>query len=328
MKLLRRQFLHLSASMSASALALSAVSPLAWAQAYPARPVRLVVGFAAGGGTDIAARLTGQWLSERLGQSFIVENRPGAGSSTAAEAVATAAPDGYTLLVAGLANAVNATLYSKLAYSFTRDFVPVAGILSAPNLMVVHPSFPANTVAEFIAYAKANPSKVNMGSAGVGSGTHMSGELFKMLTSLDLPHVPYRGSAPALADLLAAQVAMLFADYSAIEHVRAGRLRALAVTSATRSPILPDVPAMNESVPGYEANGWYGVVAPKSTPAEIVNKLNRDINAVLADPKLTARFADLGATALATSRADFGKLMVDETEKWAKVVKFSGAKAD
>jgi tripartite-type tricarboxylate transporter receptor subunit TctC len=314
--------------MPASAVALAAVSPLAWAQAYPARPVRLVVGFAAGGGTDIAARLAGQWLSERLRQPFIIENRPGAGSSTAAEAVATAAPDGYTLLVAGLANAVNATLYSKLTYSFTRDFVPVAGILSAPNLMVVHPSFPAKTVPEFIAYAKANPSKVNMGSAGVGSGTHMSGELFKMLTGLDLPHVPYRGSAPALADLLAAQVAMLFADYSAIEHVRAGRLRALAVTSATRSPILPDVPAMNESVPGYEATGWYGVVAPKSTPAEIVNKLNRDINAVLADPKLTARFADLGATALPTSRADFGKLMVDETEKWAKVVKFSGAKAD
>jgi len=324
MKPPRRRFLHLAAS----AAALPAVSRLAWAQAYPTRPVRLVVGFAAGGGTDIAARLTGQWLSARLGQPFIIENRPGAGSSVAPEAVATAAPDGYTLLVAGLANAVDATLYSKLTYSFTRDFVPVAGILSAPNLMVVHPSFPAKTVPEFIAYAKANPSKVNMGSAGVGSGTHMSGELFKMLTGLDLPHVPYRGSAPALADLLAAQVAMLFADYSAIEHVRAGRLRALAVTGATRSPILPDVPAMNESVPGYEATGWYGVVAPKSTPAEIVNKLNRDINAVLADPKLTARFVDLGATALASSRADFGKLMVEETEKWAKVVKFSGVRPD
>ena len=324
MKLPRRRFLHLAAGVAA----LQAVSRVAWAQTYPARPVRLVVGFAAGGGTDIAGRLIGQWLSARLGQSFIIENRPGAGSSTAAEVVANASPDGYTLLVAGLANAVNATLYAKLTFRFTRDFVPVAGILSAPNLMVVHPSFPAKTVPEFIAYAKANPSKVNMGSAGVGSGTHMSGELFKMMTGLDLPHVPYRGSAPATADLLAAQVEMLFADYSVIEYVRAGRLRALAVTSATRSPVLPDVPTMAESVPGYEANGWYGVVAPRNTPSEIVDKLNRDINAILADPKLNARFADLGATALVASPAEFGKLMVEETEKWAKVVKFSGAKAD
>jgi tripartite-type tricarboxylate transporter receptor subunit TctC len=308
--------------------AVVAAPRMARAQTYPARPVRLVVGFAPGGGTDIAGRLTGQWLSARLGQAFIVENRPGAGSSTAADVVAHAAPDGYTLLVVGLANAVNATLYTKLSFSFPGDFAPVAGILNAPNLMVVHPSFPARTVPEFIAYAKANPSKVNMGSAGVGSGTHMSGELFKMLTGLDLPHVPYRGAAPATADLLAAQLAMLFADYSAIEHVRAGRLRALAVTTATRSPILPDVPAMNEFVPGYEANGWYGVAAPRNTPTEIVDKLNRDINAILADPKLGERFADLGATALVSSRADFGKLMADETEKWAKVVKFSGAKAN
>jgi tripartite-type tricarboxylate transporter receptor subunit TctC len=324
MKPARRTFLQLAAG----AAALAAAPRIARAQAYPARPVRLVVGFAAGGGTDIAARLTGQWLSARLGQPFIIENRPGAGSSTAAEVVANAAPDGYTLLVAGLANAVNATLYTKLTFRFPQDFVPVAGVLSAPNLMVVHPSFPARTVPEFIAYAKANPSKVNMGSAGVGSGTHMSGELFKMLTGLDLPHVPYRGAAPALADLLAAQLEMLFADYSAIEHVRSGRLRALAVTTVTRSPILPDVPAMNEFVPGYEANGWYGVVAPRNTPAEIADKLNGDINAILADPKLNTRFADLGATALVTSRADFGTLMADETEKWAKVVKFSGAKAD
>jgi tripartite-type tricarboxylate transporter receptor subunit TctC len=324
LKLPRRTFLHLTAGVAA----LSTASRIVRAQTYPARPVRLVVGFAAGGGTDIAGRLTGQWLSVRLGQTFIVENRPGAGSSTAAEVVANASPDGYTLLVAGLANAVNATLYTKLTFSFTRDFVPVAGILSAPNLMVVHPSFPAKTVAEFIAYAKANPSKVNMGSAGVGSGTHMSGELFKMMTGLELPHVPYRGSAPATADLLAAQVAMLFADYSAIEYVRAGSLRALAVTTATRSPILPDVPTMGESVPGYEASGWYGVVAPRNTPTGIVDKLNRDINAVLVDPKLDARFADLGARALVASPAEFGKLMVDETEKWAKVVKFSGAKAD
>jgi len=324
MNLPRRAFLQLTVG----AAALPARSCVAQAQAYPARPVRLVVGFAAGGGTDIAARLTGQWLSARLGQSFIVENRPGAGSSTAAEVVVNASPDGYTLLVAGLANAVNATLYTKLTFNFTRDFVAVAGILSAPNLMVVHPSFPAKTVPEFIAYAEANPSKVNMGSAGVGSGTHMSGELFKMMTGLELPHVPYRGSAPATTDLLAGQVAMLFADYSAIEYVKAGRLRALAVTTATRSPILPDVPAMSESVPGYEASGWYGVVAPRNTPTEIVDKLNRDINAILADPKLNARFADLGATALVASPADFGKLMVDETEKWAKVVKFSGARVD
>jgi len=324
MKPARRTFLQLAAGAAALAVA----PRIASAQAYPARPVRLVVGFAAGGGNDIAARLTGQWLSARLGQPFIIENRPGAGSSTAAEVVANAAPDGYTLLMVGLANAVNATLYTRLTFSFPRDFVAVGGVLSAPNLMVVHPSFPAMTVPEFIAYAKANPSKVNMGSAGVGSGTHMSGELFKMLTGLDLQHVPYRGAAPATADLLAAQVAMIFADYSAIEHVRAGRLRALAVTGAMRSPILPDVPAMTESVPGYEAVGWYGVVAPKGTPAEIADKLNQDINAILADPKLTARFADLGATALPTSRTEFGRLMADETEKWAKVVKFSGAKAD
>jgi tripartite-type tricarboxylate transporter receptor subunit TctC len=325
MKLSRRKLLlHLAAS----AAVLPSVSRIARAQAYPTRPVRLVVGFAAGGGTDIAARLIGQWLSARLGQTFVIENRPGAGSSTAAEVVANASPDGYTLLVAGLANAVNATLYKRLTFSFTRDFVPIAGLLNAPNLMVVNPLFPAKTVPEFITYAKANPSKVNMGSAGVGSGTHMSGELFKMMTGLDLPHVPYRGSAPATADLLAGHVEMLFADYSAIEYVKAGRLRALAVTTTTRSPILLDVPTMAEFVPGYEASGWYGVVAPKNTPAEIVNKLNQDINAVLADPKLNARFADLGATALVSSPAAFGKLMVDETEKWAKVVKFSGAKAD
>jgi tripartite-type tricarboxylate transporter receptor subunit TctC len=325
MKLCRRKLLlHLAAS----AAVLPSVSRIARAQAYPTRPVRLVVGFAAGGGTDIAARLIGQWLSARLGQTFVIENRPGAGSSTAAEVVANASPDGYTLLVAGLANAVNATLYKRLTFSFTRDFVPIAGILNAPNLMVVNPSFPAKTVPEFIAYAKANPSKVNMGSAGVGSGTHMSGELFKMMTGLDLPHVPYRGSAPATADLLAGHVEMLFADYSAIEYVRAGRLRALAVTTTTRSPILLDVPTMAEFVPGYEASGWYGVVAPTNTPAEVVNKLNQDINAILADPKLNARFADLGATALVSSPAAFGKLMVDETEKWAKVVRFSGANAD
>jgi tripartite-type tricarboxylate transporter receptor subunit TctC len=325
MKLSRRKLLlHLAAS----AAVLPSVSRIARAQAYPTRPVRLVAGFAAGGGTDIAARLIGQWLSARLGQTFVIENRPGAGSSTAAEVVANASPDGYTLLVAGLANAVNATLYKRLTFSFTRDFVPIAGILNAPNLMVVNPSFPAKTVPEFIAYAKANPSKVNMGSAGVGSGTHMSGELFKMMTGLDLPHVPYRGSAPATADLLAGHVEMLFADYSAIEYVKAGRLRALAVTTTTRSPILLDVPTMAEFVPGYEASGWYGVVAPKNTPAEVVNKLNQDINAILADPKLNARFADLGATALVSSPAAFGRLMVDETEKWAKVVRFSGANAD
>jgi tripartite-type tricarboxylate transporter receptor subunit TctC len=324
MKLSRRRFLHLTAG----AAALSAVSRAAWAQTYPTRPVRMVVGFAAGGGTDIAARLTGQWLSERLGKPIIIENRPGAGSSVAAEAVVNAPPDGYTLLVAGTANAINTTLYDRLNFNFARDIVPIAGIISSPLVMAVNPSFPAKTVPEFIAYAKANPGKINMASAGVGSGTHMTGELFKMMTGLDMPHVPYRGIAPAIADLLGGQVQVIFGDFSSIEYIRAGKLRALAVTTATRAEALPDLPTVGEFVPGYEASGWYGVVAPKNTPAEIVDKLNKEINAVLADPKLKARFADLGATALAGSPADFGKLIAEETDKWRKVVKFSGAKPE
>jgi tripartite-type tricarboxylate transporter receptor subunit TctC len=324
MKLPRRQFLHLAASAAAFPIVPRAAS----AQAYPTRAVRLVVGFAAGGGTDITARLIGQWLSERLGQPFIIDNRPGAGSSVAAEAVANAPPDGYTLLVAGTANAINATLYDKLNFKLTRDIVPVAGIISAPLVMVVNPSFPAKSVPEFIAYAKANPGRTNMASAGVGSGTHMTGELFKMMTGLNMPHVPYRGIAPAITDLLGGQVQVIFADISSIEYIRAGKLRALAVTTATRSEALPDLPPVGDFVPGYEASGWYGVVAPKNTSAEIVDKLNKEINSVLADPKLKARFADLGATALSDSPADFGKLITEETEKWSKVVKFSGAKPD
>jgi tripartite-type tricarboxylate transporter receptor subunit TctC len=324
MKLPRRKFLHLAAG----AAALPAVSRIARAQAYPTRPVRLVVGFAAGGGTDIAARLIGQWLSERLGKPFIIEYRPGAGSSVAAEAVASAPPDGYTLLVAGTANAINATLYDKLNFNFTRDIVPVAGIISSPLVMAVNPSFPAKTVPEFIAYAKANPGKINMASAGVGSGTHMTGELFKMMSGLNMPHVPYRGIAPAIADLLGGQIQVIFGDFSSIEYIRAGKLRALAVTTATRSEALPDLPTVGEFVPGYEASGWYGVVAPKNTPAEIVDKLNKEINAGLANPKLKAQLADLGGTVLPGSAADFGKLIAEETEKWAKVVKFSGAKPD
>jgi tripartite-type tricarboxylate transporter receptor subunit TctC len=324
MKLPRRTFLHLALGAAAP----PAVSRVAWAQTYPTRPVRLVVGFAAGGGTDIAARLTGQWLSERLGKPFIIENRPGAGSSVAAEAVVNAPPDGYTLLVAGTANAINTTLYDRLNFNFTRDVVPIAGIISSPLVMAVNPSFPAKTVPEFIAYAKANPGKINMASAGVGSGTHMTGELFKMMTGLNMPHVPYRGIAPAITDLLGGQVQVIFGDFSSIEYIRAGKLRALAVTTATRAEALPDLPTVGDFVPGYEASGWYGVVAPKSTPAEIVDTLNKEINAVLADPKLKARFADLGAAPLTVSPADFGTLIADETEKWAKVVKFSGAKPD
>jgi tripartite-type tricarboxylate transporter receptor subunit TctC len=324
MKFPRRQFLYLAAG----AAALPAVTRMARAQNYPTRPVRLVVGFAAGGGTDIAARLIGQWLSERLGKPFIIENRPGAGSSVAAEAVAVSAPDGYTLLVAGTANAINATFYDRLNFNFTRDIMPVAGVLSSPLVMAINPSFPAKTVPEFIAYAKANPGKINMASAGVGSGTHMTGELFKMMTGLNMPHVPYRGIAPAIADLLGGQVQVIFGDFSSIEYIRAGKLRALAVTTARRAEILPNLPTVGEFAPGYEASGWYGVVAPKNTSTEIVDMLNRNINEVLADPNLKARFADLGATALTVSPGNFGALIAEETEKWGKVVRFSGAKPE
>ena len=314
---------------SAGAAALPAVSRIAWAQAYPSRPVRIIVGFAPSGATDIMARLIGQWLSERLGQQFIVENRPGAASNIATEAVVNAPPDGYTLLVVTSVNAINATLYDKLSFNLIRDIAPVASIHREPFLVEVNPSVPVKTVPELIAYAKANPANINMASAGIGSGNHIAGELFKMMTGVTFVHVPYRGAGPALVDLLGGQVQVMFATMSSsIEYVRGGKLRALAVTTATRSPVLPDIPTVAEFVPGYESSFWTGVGAPKNTPAEIVDKLNKEINAALADPKMKARLAELGATALPGSPADFGRLIADETEKGAKVVKFAGVKAD
>jgi tripartite-type tricarboxylate transporter receptor subunit TctC len=293
------------------------------------RPVRLIVGFAAGGGTDVMARLMGQWLSERLGQAFIIENRPGASSNLATEVVVNAPPDGYTLLVATAANAINATLYTKLNFNIIGDIAPIGGIMRVPHIMVVNPSFPAKTVPEFIAYAKANPGKINYASAGTGSTPHVSGELFNMMAGTKMIHVPYRGGGPAISDLLGGQVQVMFESMSTtIEYVRAGTLRALAVTTATRSEALPQVPTVSESVPGYETTFWGGISAPKNLSAGIIDKLNKEINAGLADPKLMARLADLGGVALAGPPAEFGRLMAEETEKWGKVVKFSGAKAD
>jgi len=325
MKLPRRSFLRLTAG----AAVLPLVPRTATAQSYPTRPVRLLVGFPPGGGVDITARLAGQWLSERLGQQFVIENRSGAAGNIATEAAVRAVPDGYTLLIATPSNAINASLYKKLSFDFIRDIVPVAGIMRVPLVMEVNPAFPATTVPEFIAYAKANPGKINMASAGTGTSLHMSGELFKILTGVNLVHVPYRGGAPALTDLMGGQVQVIFSVMpETIEYVRAGRLRALAVTTASRSESLPDVPSVGEFVPGYESSSWYGVGAPKGTPAEIVDKLNREVNAALADPKMKARLADLGAMLLPGSPADFGKFVAEETEKWAKVVEFSGAKAE
>jgi tripartite-type tricarboxylate transporter receptor subunit TctC len=325
MKLPRRQFLHLAAG----AAALPAVSRLAWAQAYPTRPVRIIVGFAPGGGIDIMARLMGQWLTERLGQQFLIENRPGAGSNVATEAVVRAAPDGYTLLLVNSANAINATLYDKLNFDFIRDIAPVAGVIRVPNVMLVNPSVPAKTIPEFLAYAKANPGKISMASGGIGTPGHVAGELFKMIAGVDMVLVPYRSGGPALTDLLGGQVQVMFPNTGAsLEYIKAGKLRALAVTTATRSEALPDIPAVGEFLPGYEASTWTGLGAPKSTPTEIVDKLNKEINAGLADPKMKARLADLGGTPLLGSPADFRKLIAEETDKWAKVVKFSGAKAD
>jgi len=325
MKLPRRHFLHLAAG----AAALPAVSRVARAQAYPTRPVRIVVGLAPGGTNDIVARLMGQWLSERLGQPFVIDNRPGAASNIATEAVARAAADGYTLLLSSVNNAISATLYERLNFNFIRDITAVAGILRTPNVMVVNPSVPAKSVPEFIAYAKANPGKLNMASPGNGTSLHVVGELFKMMTGVNMVHVPYRGGAPALTDLLGGQVQVYFTGtVSSIEYIKTGRLRALAVTTATRSEALPDVPTVSEFVPGYEASGWFGVGAPKSTPTEIIDKLNNEVNAALADPKMKARLADVGGSALSGSPADFGKLIADETEKWAKVIKFAGIKAD
>jgi tripartite-type tricarboxylate transporter receptor subunit TctC len=325
LKLPRRRFL----SLVTAAAALPSVSRIATAQAYPTRPVRLIIGYPPGGSADITARLLGQWLSERLGQPFIIESRPGASTNIATEAVVHAPPDGYTLLLVAPANAINATLYEKLNFNFIRDIVPVAGIIRFPNVMVVNPSVPAKTVPEFIAYAKANPGKLNMASSGNGSTIHVSGELFKMMTGVNMVHVPYRGGAPALTDMISGQVQVMFDNVpTSIEFIRAGKLRPLAVTTATRSEVLPDLPTVADFVPGYEASAWYGVGVPKGTPDDIVDKLNKEINAILADPKAKARLADLGASLLAGSPADFGKLVADETEKWGKVVKFSGAKPD
>jgi tripartite-type tricarboxylate transporter receptor subunit TctC len=325
MKLPRRTFLHLAAG----ATALPAVSRFAWAQAYPTRPVHWVVGFAAGGGADIVARIMSQWLSERLGQSFIVENRPGASSNIAAEVVAKASADGYTLLHVTATNAINATLYDNLNFNFIRDIAPVASIDRSPLVMEVNPSVPAKTVPEFIAYAKANPGKINMGSSGNGTTPHLAGELFKFMAGVDMVDVVYKGSAPALTDLLGGQVQVYFdLIIGSIEHIRAGRLRALAVTTATRSAALPDIPTLGEFVPGYEASGWYGVCVPKATPIEIVDRLNKEINAGLADPKINARIADLGAEPMPTTPTEFGKFIADETEKWAKVIRAANIKPD
>jgi tripartite-type tricarboxylate transporter receptor subunit TctC len=325
MKLPRRKFLHLAAG----AAALPAVSHFAWAQAYPTRPVRLIVPVAPAGAADITARLIGQWLSERLGQQFVIENRPGAGGNIGTEAVVHAPADGYTLLMAGSYNASNAALYDKLNFNFISDIAPVAGVFRGPYVMMVHPSVPARSVPEFIAYAKATPRKVNMASAGIGTATHLGGELFKMMAGIDMVHVPYRGGGPALTDLIAGQVQVCFAStVASIEYIRAGKLRALAVTTATRSEALPNIPTVAEFVPGYEVNTWYGVGAPKATPAEIVEKLNKEINAGLAEPKMKARLADLGGEVLALSPAEFGKLIAEETEKWGKVIKFAGIKPE
>jgi tripartite-type tricarboxylate transporter receptor subunit TctC len=323
MKLPRRNFLHLAAG----AAALPAVSRFAWAQNYPTRPVRIIVGFAPGGVLDLFARLIGQWLSERLGQPFIVENRVGAGGNLAAEAVVKAPPDGYTLLQIGAHNAWNVALYDNLSFNFIRDIAPVASIYRGPAVLVVHPSFPAKSVPELIAHAKSNPGKIIMASGGVGSAQHVYGELFKMMTGVDMLHVPYRGGGPALTDLLAGQVPVMFDTLAtSIEHIRAGKLRALAVTSAARSEVLPDIPTVGDFVPGYEGTGWQGVGAPRNTSAEIIDKLNKAINAGLADPQMKTRIADLGYTVFESSPAEFSTFIAAYTEKWAKVIKFSGAK--
>ena len=325
MKLPRRQFLHLAAG----AAALPAVSRFARAQGYPSRPVRIVVGFPAGGGSDITARLIGQWLSERLGQPFVVENRPGAATNIATEAVVRAPADGYTLLLFGSSSAINATFYDKLPFNLIRDISPVAGINRVPYVIVLNPSVPAKSVPEFITYAKANPGKINMASSGNGSVQHVSGELFKIMTGISLVHVPYRGAAPALTDLISGQVQVMFdAVSSSIEYIRAGKLRALAMTTATRSDALPDLPTISDFVPGYETSSWSGIGAPKNTPVEIVDKLNKEINAALADPKVKARLADLGSVQMPLSSADFGNLISESVEKWGKVIRTANIKAE
>jgi tripartite-type tricarboxylate transporter receptor subunit TctC len=325
MKLPRRRFLHLAAG----AATLPAVSRIAWAQAYPSRPVRIIAPTAPGGAPDILARLIGPWLSERLGQQFVVENRPGSGNNIGTEAVVRAAPDGYTLLMVSSSNAINATLYDKLNFVFLRDIAPVAGIISLPFVMVVNPSVPAKTVPEFTAYAKANPGKISFGSPGIGTPGHVAGELFKMMAGVEMIHVPYRGGGAVLSDLLGGQVQALFGTTSlTVEQVMAGKLRPLAVTSATRWEGLPDIPTVGDFVPGYEASSVFGLGAPKNTPVEIVAKLNRAINAALDDPKLKTRLVDLGGTLLAGSPGDFAKLIASDTEKWAKVIRAAHIKAE
>jgi tripartite-type tricarboxylate transporter receptor subunit TctC len=325
MNLPRRRFLHLAMGTAA----LPALSRLARAQAYPARAVHVIVGYAAGGPNDTTARLTGQWLSERFGQPFVIENRTGAGGNIGTEVVVRAPADGYTLLLASSSNAVNTTLYDKLSFDFMRDTAPVAGLVRVPNIMVVNPSVPAKTVPEFIAYAKANPGKINMATAGNGSTTHVSGELFKQLAGVNLVAVAYRGGGPALVDLLGGQMQVMFEPaISVIETIKAGKLRALAVTTATRSELLPDVPTVGEFVPGYEASQWYGLSAPKNTPPEIIAALNKEVNTILADPRLKTRLADLGSIPTPMTPAEFGKLVADETEKWGKVVKAGNIKAE
>jgi len=325
MKLPRRTFLHLAAG----AAVLPVTMPFAWAQTYPARPVRIIASTAPGGAPDILARLMGPWLSERLGQQFVVENRPGGGNNIGTEAVVRAPPDGYTLLLIDSSASINATLYEKLNFVFLRDIAPIASIVRMPLVMVVHPSVPAKTVPEFIAYAKANPGRINMGSGGIGISPHIAGELFKMMAGVDMVHIPYRGGGPVMTALLGGQVQVLFGTTSlTVEQVRAGKLRPLAVTTAARWEGLPDIPTVGDFVPGYEASPVFGLGAPKNTPTEIVDKLNREINAGLADPKLKARLADLGGDVLALSPADFGKLIADETEKWGKVIGALNIKAD
>jgi len=325
MKLRRRQFLRLAAG----GLALPALLRMAWAQNYPSRPVRIMVGAPAGGTADILTRLMAQWLSERLGHPFVIENRAGAGTNIATEAVVKAAPNGYTLLLVAPANAINATLYDKLAFNFIRDIAPVAGITRAANVLEVHPSVPVTTVPEFIAYAKANPGKINYASAGTGTSLHVAGEMFKMMAGIDMVHIPYKGTAPALTDLLGGQVQMMFDNIpTSIEHIRAGKLRALAVNTATRLEMLPDLPTVGEFLPGFEASAFFGFGVPRNTPAEIVSKLNREVNAGLADPKMKARIAELAGPVLPGSPAEFGKVIAEETEKWGKVVKFAGIKPD
>jgi len=321
----RRQFLHLAAG----AAALPALPRIASAQAYPTRPVRIIVAAGAGGAIDILARLFGQWLSERLGQPFVIENRPGGGNNIGTEAAVRAPADGYTLLMVNATNVINSTLYEKLNFNFIRDITPVVGLDREPYVIVVHPSVPARTVPDLIAHAKANPGKTNMASGGTGTGTHVTGELFKMITGVSMVHVPYRGTGPALTDLLGGQVQVMFSTMpAAIEYIRAGKLHALAVTTATRSEALPDIPTVGDFLPGFEASTWYGVGAPRNTPAEIVDKLNKEFNTALADPKIKARLVDLGGTVLGGSAADFGKLIAEETEKWAKVIRAANIKPE